>query len=189
VARNDTQAQSVGAGDLIVAWRRRQTARTARTVDDWITREFVCRGLTPPHGTPEALACALACERRITIAFTSHPSDDPGVYGLLYHPGERPRTYVIVVRQTPSLVFRRLVMFHELAHLLFRHELKAVAGEGELCGYLVADADDAQAEAFAVGAMQYSFLDTAAWTVSDAAEDDGIASTFGQILRRIQYQL
>jgi len=172
-----------------VAWRRRQTVRTARTVNDWITREFARRGLAPPHCTPEALARALERERRITIEFKCHPSDDPGVYGLLYHPEGRPRTYVIVVRQTPSLALRRLVMFHELAHLLFGHGLKEVMGEGELCGYLVADAEDAKAEAFAVGAMQYSFLDTDAWTVSDAAEDDGIASTFGQILRRIQYQL
>jgi IrrE N-terminal-like domain len=167
--------------------RRRRTPRTVRAIPAWITHEFAVRGLAPPHCTPEALARALERERRITIEFQCHPSDDPGVYGLLYHPAGRPRTYVIVLRQTPSLALRRLVMFHELAHLLFGHTLKEVAGEGELCGYLVADADDAQAEAFAVGAMQYSFVDTDAWTVS-AAADDVSTSVFGQFLKQTRYQ-
>jgi IrrE N-terminal-like domain len=167
--------------------RRRRTPRTVRAIPAWITHEFAVRGLAPPHCTPEALARALERERRITIEFQCHPSDDPGVYGLLYHPAGRPRTYVIVLRQTPSLALRRLVMFHELAHLVFGHTLKEVAGEGELCGYLVADADDAQAEAFAVGAMQYSFVDTDAWTVS-AAADDVSTSVFGQFLKQTRYQ-
>jgi len=170
-----------------VAWRRRQTVQAAPAEAYWVAREFTRRGLAPPHCTPEALARALERERRITIEFKCHPSDDPGVYGLLYHPAGRPRTYVIVLRQTPSLALRRLVMFHELAHLLFGHALKEVAGEGELCGYLVADADDAQAEAFAVGAMQYSFVDTDAWTVS-AAADDVSTSVFGQFLKQTRYQ-
>ena len=170
-----------------MAWRRRQTGPSAPAVAEWIAREFTRRGLAPPHCTPEALARALERERRITIEFQCHPSDDPGVYGLLYHPAGRPRTYVIVLRQPPSLALRRLVMFHELAHLLFGHALKEVAGEGELCGYLVADADDAQAEAFAVGAMQYSFVDTDAWTVS-AAADDVSTSVFGQFLKQTRYQ-
>jgi hypothetical protein len=51
----------------------------------------------------------------------------------------------------------------------------------------VADADDAQAEAFAVGAMQYSFVDTDAWTVS-AAADDVSTSVFGQFLKQTRYQ-
>jgi hypothetical protein len=169
-----------------MAWRRRQTVQTAPVVADWIAREFTCRGLAPPHCTPEALAHALERERRITIEFECHPSDDPGVYALLYHPEGRPRTYVIVLRQTPSLALRRLVMFHELAHLMFGHALQAVTGEGALCGYLVADADDAQAEAFAVGAMQYSFVDTDAWTVAAAA--DVSLSAFGQFLQQTRYR-
>ena len=54
----------------------------------------------------------------------------------------------------------RVILFHELAHLLFEHPLTEVAGVGGLRGFLVSDADDALAEAFAVGAMQYSFLET-----------------------------
>jgi hypothetical protein len=152
-----------------------------RPVADWIAREFASRGLVPPHCTPEALAHALECERRITIEFEGHPSDDPGVYGLIYHPEGRPRTYVIVLRQTPNLALRRLVMFHELAHLLFGHALKEVAGEGELCGYLVADADDAKAEAFAVGAMPYSFHEGRTHGTG-RVEDDGTPS-FGRFLQ------
>jgi len=151
-------------------------------VNDWITREFARRGLAPPHCTPEALARALERERRITIEFEGHPSDDPGVYGLIYHPEGRPRTYVIVLRQTPSLALRRLVMFHELAHLLLGHTLKEVAGKGELCGYLVADADDAKAEAFAVGAMPYSFQGGEDPRHRPAVEDDG-APSFGHFLQ------
>jgi hypothetical protein len=87
-----------------------------------------------------------------------------------------------VLRQTPSLAFRRLVMFHELAHLVFGHALKEVAGEGELCGYLVADADDAKAEAFAVGAMHYSFHEGEDARHRPAVEDDG-APSFGHFLQ------
>ena len=171
-----------------MAARWQSTPRHVRAVAEWIRREFAMRGLAPPHCTPEALARALERERRITIEFQCHPSDDPGVYGLLYHPAGRPRTYVIVLRQTPSLALRRLVMFHELAHLLFGHALKEVAGEGELCGYLVADADDAQAEAFAVGAMQYSFLDTDASARAAETADDVSTSDFGQFLKQTRYQ-
>ena len=165
-----------------MAWRRQHTAWPTRPEADWIAREFASRGLVPPHCTPEALARALERERRITIEFECHPSDDPGVYGLIYHPEGRPRTYVIVLRQTPSLALRRLVMFHELAHLLFGHALKDVAGEGELCGYLVADANDAKAEAFAVGAMHYSFHDAEDPRHRPAVEDDG-APSFGHFLQ------
>jgi len=81
-----------------------------------------------------------------------------------------------VLRQTPSLALRRLVMFHELAHLVFSHALQDVAGKGELCSYLVADADDAQAEAFAVGAMHYSFHDAEGPRPRPAVEDDSTPS-------------
>src|SRR2546425_7634109 len=81
-ARNDTYALiSVRAGDLIVAWRRRQIARTTRPMGDWITREFACRGLVPPHSTPAALARALERERGISITFVPHVSAEPGVSG------------------------------------------------------------------------------------------------------------
>ena len=39
----------------------------------------------------------------------------------------------------------------------------------------------------AVGAMQYSFVDTDAWTVS-AAADDVSTSVFGQFLKQTRYQ-
>ena len=67
-------------------------------------------------------------------------------------------------------------------YLLFGHALKDVAGEGELCGYLVADADDAKAEAFAVGAMHYSFRDAEDPRHRPAMEDDG-APSFGHFLQ------
>jgi hypothetical protein len=50
------------------------------------------------------------------------------------------------------------------------------------------DEEDARAEAFAVGAMQYSFLDVDVPTAPAAAEDDGAASAFGQLLMRTQYR-
>ena len=170
-----------------MAWRRHQTGRTARPVADWITREFASRGLVPPHCTPEALARALERERGITIAFACHVSDDPGVYGLLHRPEGRPRTCIILLRHTPSLALRRLIMFHELAHLLFGHALHEVAGEGELCGYLIADADDAKAEAFAAGAMQLSFLDPDAQTGPADVPEDVSPSAFGQFFKRTRY--
>src|SRR5262249_24108697 len=140
----------------MAAWRRR-TPRHTRGADEWIRREFAVRGLSPPHCTPEALARALEHERQITIEFRPHASDDPGVYGLLYRKGGYAHTYVILFRPTHSIALRRLILFHELAHLLFDHALTEVASEGVLRGYMVSDKDDAVAEAFAVGAMQYSF--------------------------------
>ena len=169
------------------AWWRR-TARSARAVDEWITREFTVRGLAPPHCTPEALARALERERQITIAFRPHASDDPGVYGLLYRKAEYAHTYVILFRPTYSLALRRLTLFHELAHLLFEHPLTEVAGVGMLRGYMVSSKEDAIAEAFARGAMQYSFLDAASSRVPTNAEDDVSASAFGQLLKRTQYR-
>jgi hypothetical protein len=164
------------------------TPRQARAVDEWIRREFAVRGLTPPDCTPEALAQALERERQIVIEFRPHASDDPGVYGLLYrHEGGAP-TYVILFRPTHSIALRRQTLFHELAHLLFDHALTEVAGVGVLRGYMVSDEDDAVAEAFAVGAMQYSFLDANAPAAPAETEDEGSASTFGQLLKRTQYR-
>jgi len=163
------------------------TPRSARTLPAWITREFTVRGLAPPDCTPEALARALERERHITIEFRPLASDDPGVYGLLYRPAGCPETAIIVYRPNHSLVLRRLIMFHELAHLLFDHALTEVAERGVLYGYMVSDKDDATAEAFAMGAMQYSFLDAdPAPALADAA-DDVSASAFGQFLKRTRY--
>jgi len=75
---------------------------------------------------------------------------------------------------------QRVIMFHELAHILFDHPLTEVAGVGGLRGYMVSDADDAVAEAFAVGAMQYSFLEVDAPLQRTDVEDDVSTSTFGQ---------
>jgi hypothetical protein len=186
-ARNDTSAlSSVPAGDLIVAWRWRQTARTTQPVEDWITREFACRGLVPPHCTPEALARALERERGISIRFVPHASEESGVYGLVYHHEGRANTYSIVFRPTPNLVLRRLILFHELAHLLFDHLGTKSGGDGALRSYMVTDAEDAVAEAFAVGAMQYSFSaeDPLPQTDTDA---DGAPSAFEQYLQRTAY--
>jgi hypothetical protein len=160
----------------------------ARAVDAWIRQEFEVRGLAPPHCTPEALAQALERERQIIILFRPHVSDDPGVYGLLYRQEGSPPTYVITYRQTHSIALRRLIVFHELAHLLFEHSLTEVAGAGALRGFLVSDADDAVAEAFAVGAMPYSFLDADTSTAPTDVEDEGSASVFSQLLKRTQYQ-
>ena len=115
------------------------TPHTAGAADAWITREFAVRGLAPPHCTPEALAQALERERQITIAFQPHASDDPGVYGRLYRPVERADTYIILFRPTHSIALRRLLVFHELAHILFDHALTEVAGVGALRGYVVSD--------------------------------------------------
>jgi len=160
------------------------TPRTTGAVDEWIRREFAVRGLAPPDCTPEALARALERERQITIAFRPHVSEDPGVYGMLTRLAACPDTYIILFRATPSRVLRRLILFHELAHLLFHHALTEVAGIGVLRGYMVADADDARAEVFAVGAMQYSFLDTDAPRQRTDGEDDVSPSAFGQFLKR-----
>jgi len=177
---------SVRAGDLIVAWRRRQTTHTTRPVEDWITREFACRGLVPPHCTPEALARALERERGIIITFVPHVSEEPGVYGLVYRHEGRENTYSIVFRPTHNLVLRRLILFHELAHLLFDHLGTEGGGDGALRSYIVTDAEDAVAEAFAVGAMQYSFSgeDPLPQTDTDAA---GVPSAFEQYLQRTAY--
>ncbi|HEY7493932.1 MAG TPA: hypothetical protein VIH59_22870 [Candidatus Tectomicrobia bacterium] len=164
------------------------TPRTAPAVDAWITREFTVRGLAPPDCTPEALARALERERQITIEFRPHASDDPGVYGLLYRPEGCAHTYVIVFRPTYSIALRRLTLFHELAHILFEHPLTEAAGVGTLRGYMVSDQADAMAEAFAVGAMQYSFLDEAVSRAPTDAEDDVLASACGQLLKRTQYR-
>lgn len=115
-------------------------------------------------------------------------SDDPGVYGLLYRREGQAQTYIILFRPTHSIVLRCLTLFHELAHLLFAHDLTEVAGVGVLRGYMVSDEDDVVAEAFAVGAMQYSFLDANASTAPADAVDDASASAFGQLLKRTQYR-
>ena len=141
------------------------------------------RGLAPPHCTPEALARALEREGQITIALRPHASDDPRVYGLLYRTAERDDTYVILYRPTRSLTLHRLIVFHELAHILFHHALTEVAGVGALRGYMISSEDDAIAEAFAVGAMQYSFMDAEAPRQRTDGEDDGSTSTLGQLLK------
>ena len=168
--------------------RWQSTLRHASAVAEWIRREFAVRGLAPPHCTPEALARVLERERQITIAFRPHASDDPGVYGLLYHPEDYAYLYIILLRPTQNIALQRLIMFHELAHILFDHTLTDVAGVGGLRGYMVSDADDAVAEAFAVGAMQYSFWDAEASTTPADVEDEGATSAFGQLLKRTQYR-
>ncbi|MGE3541976.1 MAG: hypothetical protein AB7N91_31740 [Candidatus Tectimicrobiota bacterium] len=170
------------------AWRRRP-ARNAQAVAAWITREFAGRGLAPPHCTPEALARALERERQITIMIQPYASEDRGVYGLLYRHRTHTHLYVILFRPTPSMALRRLIVFHELAHLLFEHPLTEVAGVGLLRGFMVSDADDAVAEAFAVGAMQYSFLDAETATLPVDTVDEVSASAFGQLLKRTQYRV
>ena len=169
-----------------MAWRQRQTARTTRPVEDWITREFACRGVVPPYCTPEALARALECERGIIITFVPHVSEEPGVYGLVYRHEGRENTYSIVFRPTPNLVLRRLIVFHELAHLLFDHLGTEGGGDGALRGYMVTDATDAVAEAFAVGAMQYSFSAENLLPRTDR-DDDVAPSAFEQYLQRTAY--
>ena len=164
------------------------TPRRPGAVNAWITREFARRGLVPPDCTPEALAQALERERQITIAFRPYASDDTGVYGLLYRPEGQANTYVILFRLTHSIALRRLTLFHELAHLLFGHSLTDVAGLGALRGYMVTDPEDALAEAFAVGAMQYSFQDADTSMAAVEAEDESATSAFGQFLKRTQYR-
>jgi hypothetical protein len=53
---------------------------------------------------------------------------------------------------------------------------------------MISDEDDAVAEAFAVWAMQYSFLDVDASMAPADPEDEDAASAFGQLLRRTQYR-
>ena len=161
--------------------------RPAPVVEAWIRREFAVRGLAPPDCTPAALARALERERQITIAFRPHVSEDPGVSGMLARLAAYPDTYIILFRATPSRVLRRLILFHELAHLLFDHVLIEVVGIDGLRGYMVADEDDARAEAFAVGAMQYSFMDEEAPWPQPAGEDNVPPSAFGQFLQRAEY--
>jgi hypothetical protein len=93
-----------------------------------------------------------------------------------------------VYRPTHSIVLRRLILFHELAHILFDHTLTEVGGIGVLRGYMVSDKDDAMAEAFAMGATQYSFLDADLATAPADAENNVSASAFGQFLKRTQYK-
>ena len=64
-------------------------------MEDWITREFACRGIVPPHCTPEALARTLERERGIIIRFVPHVSEEPGVYGLVYRHEECGNIYSI----------------------------------------------------------------------------------------------
>jgi hypothetical protein len=52
---------------------------------------------------------------------------------------------------------------------------------------MVSDADDAMAEAFAVGAMQYSFLETDASARGAETTDDVSTSVFGQFLKQTRY--
>lgn len=165
-------------------WPSRRRRREPDTA--WVAREFLVRSLVPPHCTPEALAQALERERHITIVFRSYMSNDPGVYRLLSRPKGQEDTYIILFRATQSLILRRLTMFHELAHLLFNHPLTEVGGEGVLRGYMVTDADDAMAEAFAIGAMEYSFYDTDGLLHLTDREDDVSQSAFGHFLRRTE---
>lgn len=172
----------------LASWWR-PTPPPAHVVDTWITHEFVVRGLSPPHCTPVALARALERERQMTIVFQPHASDDPGVYGLVHRPvASVQHLYVILFRPTYSLALCRLILFHELAHILFDHPLAEVSRVSALCGFLVTDAEEAVAEAFGVGAMQHSLLHEGAAAVPAAAEDGGAASAFGQFLQRTQYR-
>ena len=151
----------------------RHTPRGTRAVAEWITREFTMRGLTPPDCTPTALARALERERYLTIEFRPHVSDDPGVYGLLRRPVEAPHLAII--------------LFHELAHLLFHHPATAVpcrVGHGAWG----VSRDEAVAEAFAVGAIAYALRDVAVDGPGAEAPDERSASAFGQLLRRTQYR-
>lgn len=161
-------------------------SRKASAASEWIIREFTMRGLAPPHCTPEALARALERERNITIEFRPHASNDPGVYGLLYRKEGCDPIYIVLLRPTYSIALRRLIMFHELAHILFDHALTEVAGVGALRGYMVSDQDDAVAEAFAVGAMQYSFMDLDELLKPTGADDTMSTSALGRILQRIE---
>lgn len=163
----------------------RQTPRKASAASEWIIREFARRGLAPPHCTPDALARALERERHITIEFRAHASDDPGVYGLLYCKEASQNTYIILYRPTYSLALCRLIQFHELAHILFDHGLTEVAGVGALRGYMVSDKDDAVAEAFAVGAMQYSFSEWDERENPTATDDNVTTSALGRFLMRM----
>ena len=165
---------------------RRHKSRRSRATDEWIIREFAMRGLAPPDCTPEALAQAIERERNITIEFRSHESGDPGVYGLLYRKEGCERIYIILLRPTYSIALSRLIMFHELAHILFNHALTEVAGVGALRGYMVSDQDDAVAEAFAVGAMQYSFMDLDEPLSPPGADDNVSTSVLGRFLQRIE---
>ena len=161
-------------------------SRKSSAASEWIIHEFAMRGLAPPHCTPEALARALERERNITIEFRPHASNDPGVYGLLYRKEGCDPIYIILLRPTYSIALRRLIMFHELAHILFDHALTEVAGVGALRGYMVSDQDDAVAEAFAVGAMQYSFVDLDEPLNPTDADDNMSTSALGRFLQRIE---
>ena len=65
-----------------------------------------------------------------------------------------------------------------------RGALRIRTGLGVLRGYMVSDKDDVMAEAFAVGAMQYSFLDADAPRTRREVEDDVSPSAFGEFLKR-----
>lgn len=169
-----------------MVWRWRHTPRTVQG-DNWITREFTKRGLTPPYCTPEALAQALERERQITITFRAHLSGDPGVYGLLCRSEDDERAYVIVFRASHSIVLRRLTLFHELAHLMFDHRFDHTSEIGRQIALrcaLVSNANEAQAEAFAIGAMHYSFTHTVPVPQAHWQED---VSAFGRYLKRTAY--
>lgn len=167
----------------------RSTPHPGQGVDAWITHEFTVRGLAPPHCTPAALARALERERQLTILFQPHVSDDIGVYGLVHRPvTAAPDLYVILFRPTYSLALCWLIQFHELAHILFAHPLAAAPEGSALCGCLITRTEEGVAEAFGVGAMQYSCVDAGAAAVPAVAEEEGRLSAFGQLLRRTQYQ-
>jgi hypothetical protein len=153
--------------------------------DTWITREFTRRGLTPPHCTPAALARALEHERQITIMFREHASGDPGVYGLLYRSEEEAQTYIVLYRASHSLVLRRLTVFHELAHLMFDAEASDVGHHGALRCALLSTASEARAEAFALGAMHYSFTHTVPLPRPPREGED--VSAFGRYLQKMAY--
>jgi hypothetical protein len=69
-----------------------------------------------------------------------HDADEPGVYGMLYRPEAYAHIYIILLRPTQNLALQRVIMFHELAHILFDHTLTEVAGVGSLRGFMVSDA-------------------------------------------------
>ncbi|MGE3541364.1 MAG: ImmA/IrrE family metallo-endopeptidase [Candidatus Tectimicrobiota bacterium] len=112
-------------------------------------------------------------------------SSDPGVYGLLYRSKEDENAYVVLFRPSHSIVLRRLTLFHELAHLIFDYELPDMRSQGALRCALMSDATEIQAEAFAIGAMHYSFIHTPSVLRINWEED--VVSAFGSYLKRTAY--
>lgn len=162
------------------------------TFHERVIHEFSVRGIVPPHCTPENLARALEGERQMTIVFRSYESNDFGVnvYGSLYRQKGSDSHYVIFYRTSYSIILQYRTLFHELAHLLFRHKMSEIkrgqtpAGKMHL-GYEVSNEDEAEAEAFACMATQYALLDPDG--VAAYAGGERSPSEFGQLLDKTRY--